>query len=287
MKQPKSPTLKIIVMRRRIFLAGSYVFLGIVSVFFLFPIFITILNSFKPQGEVMKSVMALPTSVFLDNYASVFHEIDFIGVFLNTAFITIASVAGIVIASSMAGYKLSRVGGRLSAIIYIIFIASMIIPFHAIMISLVNMAKFLKIHNSVIGLPLIYIGIGVNFPVFLYHGFVKSLPGELEDAAKIDGCNQFQSFFRIMFPLLKPINVTVMILQVIWIWNDFLLPLLMLINPKNYTLIVSTTMFRSKYYTEWPNILASVVLISIPVIIIYMFFQRYIVKGITAGAVKG
>lgn len=274
-------------LKKRLFLALAYAIVGIACLFFVFPVFITVLNSFKPQAQVMASVLSFPDRPYFDNYASVFHEIDFVGAFFNTLYITAASVLGIVVASAMAGYKLSRVPGKLSLVLYIIFIASMIIPFHAIMISLVNMAKLLKIHNSVWGLPIVYIGIGVNLPIFLYHGFVKSIPAELEDAARIDGCTEYQTFFRIIFPLLKPINITVAILQLIWIWNDFLLPLLMLVNPKNYTLIVSTTMFRSKYYVEWPNILASVVVISIPVIVLYIFFQRYIVKGITAGAVKG
>jgi len=255
--------------------------------FSLFPLFITVLNSFKPQAQIIKSVLSFPRTIALDNYGEVLREIDFFRVFFNTAFITGVSVLGIVIFASMAGFKLSRTKSKLSFFIYIIFVSSMLIPFHSIMISLVNMAKLLKIHNSVWGLPFVYIGIGVNFPIFLYHGFVKSIPVELEDAAKIDGCNEYQTFFKIIFPLLKPINITVAILQIIWIWNDFLLPLLMLTNSKHYTLILSTVMFRGKYYVEWSKILAAVVITCIPVIIIYMLFQRHIVKGITTGAVKG
>jgi raffinose/stachyose/melibiose transport system permease protein len=274
-------------LNERLALIGSYVLLSIAAVFFLFPIFVTVLNSLKPQAQVMKAVMAFPQQLFLDNYSEVLHEINFLRVFLNTLFITCSSVLGIVILSSMAGYKLSRTPGKLSYILFILFISSMIIPFYSIMISLIKVAKLLRIHNTVWGLPFIYIGIGVNFPIFLYHGFVKLTPAELEHAAKIDGCNEFQTFFRVIFPLLKPVNATVAILQVIWIWNDFLLPLLMLINPRYYTLILSTSMFRSKYYVEWSNILAAVVITCIPVIILYVFFQRHIVKGITTGAVKG
>lgn len=268
-------------------LMAIYLFLGIVCLFSLFPIFITFLNSIKPQAQIMKSVLSFPRTIALDNYGEVLREIDFFRVFFNTAFITGVSVLGIVLCASMAGFKLSRTKTKLSFFIYLLFVSSMLIPFHSIMISLVNMAKLLRIHNSVWGLPFVYIGIGVNFPIFLYHGFVKSIPVELEDAAKIDGCNEYQTFFKIIFPLLKPINVTVAILQIIWIWNDFLLPLLMLTNSKHYTLILSTVMFRGKYYVEWSKILAAVVITCIPVIIIYMLFQRHIVKGITTGAVKG
>jgi raffinose/stachyose/melibiose transport system permease protein len=268
-------------------LIAIYIFLGFVCFFSLFPIFITLINSLKPQAQIMKSVLSLPHTIALDNYTEALKEIDFFRVFFNTAFITGASVLGIVICASMAGFKLSRTKTKLSFFIYLVFVSSMLIPFHSIMISLVNMAKLLRIHNSVWGLPFVYIGIGVNFPIFLYHGFVKSIPVELEDAAKIDGCNEYQTFFKIIFPLLKPINITVAILQIIWIWNDFLLPLLMLTNSKHYTLILSTVMFRGKYYVEWSKILAAVVITCIPVTIIYMLFQRHIVKGITTGAVKG
>lgn len=264
-----------------------YIFLCAVCFFSLFPLFITVLNSFKPQAQIMKSVIAFPRTLAFDNYKEALEEMDFFRVFFNTAFITCLSVMGIVICASMAGYKLSRNKSKLSFFLYLVFVSSMLIPFHSIMISLVNMAKLLKIHNSVWGLPFVYVGIGVNFPIFLYHGFVKSIPVELEDAAKIDGCNEHQTFFKIIFPLLKPINITVAILQIIWIWNDFLLPLLMLTNSKHYTLILSTVMFRGKYYVEWSKILAAVVITCIPVIIIYMLFQRHIVKGITTGAVKG
>ncbi len=264
-----------------------YILLCLVCIFSLFPLFITVVNSFKPQAQIMKSVLTFPETFSLDNYTEALREIDFFRVFFNTAFITCASVTGIVIFASMAGFKLSRTKSRLSFFIYLLLISSMLIPFHSIMISLVNMAKLLRIHNSVWGLPFVYIGVGVNFPIFLYHGFVKSIPVELEDAARIDGCNEYQIFFKIIFPLLKPINITVTILQIIWIWNDFLLPLLMLTNSKHYTLILSTVMFRGKYYVEWSKILAAVIITCIPIVVVYMLFQRHIVKGITAGAVKG
>jgi raffinose/stachyose/melibiose transport system permease protein len=167
------------------------------------------------------------------------------------------------------------------------FVASMLVPFHSIMIPLTRVAKTMGVQGSTYGLALIYIGLGVNMAIFLYHGFVKSIPRELEESAQIDGCNEFQTFFQIIFPLLLPITVTIAILDFLWIWNDFLLPLLMLTDVNRYTLILSTNMLFGEYNKEWPLILSSLVLTAIPVILIYAFFQKFIMEGIAEGAVKG
>lgn len=163
----------------------------------------------------------------------------------------------------------------------------MLVPFHSIMIPLTRMARGLSVQGSTYGLALIYIGLGVNMAIFLYHGFVKSIPRELEESAQMDGCNEFQTFFQIIFPLLLPITVTIAILDFLWIWNDFLLPLLMLTDVNNYTLILSTNMLFGEYNKEWPLILSSLVLTAVPVILIYAFFQKFIMEGIAEGAVKG
>lgn len=155
------------------------------------------------------------------------------------------------------------------------------------MIPLTRMAKALHVSGSTYGLAVIYIGLGVNMAIFLYHGFVKSIPRELEEAARIDGCGEFQTFFRIIFPLLLPITVTIAILDFLWIWNDFLLPLLMLTDSTKYTLILSTNTLFGEYNKEWSLILAALVLTALPVIVIYGFFQKFIMQGIAEGAIKG
>lgn len=252
-----------------------------------FPIYMVLINSFKTQGQMFESFLSLPTSLSFENYAAAFNQINLLNSAMNSVIVSALGIAGIVICAALAGYKLSRTGGRVSGVIFFLFIASMLVPFHSIMIPLTRMAKTLSVQGTTYGLAVIYIGLGVNMAIFLYHGFVKSIPRELEEAASIDGCGEFQTFFRIIFPLLLPITVTIAILNFLWIWNDFLLPLLMLTNADRYTLILSTNMLFGEYNKEWSLILAALVLTAIPVIIIYGFFQKFIMHGIAEGAIKG
>ncbi|WP_366347808.1 carbohydrate ABC transporter permease [Paenibacillus amylolyticus] len=253
----------------------------------MLPIYMAVVNSFKTQGEMFQSFIALPTTLHWENYSDAFNKINLLGSSMNSAIVSFLGIGGIVFCASLAGYKLSRTSGRLSNLIFFLFVASMLVPFHSIMIPLTRVAKGMGVQGSTYGLALIYIGLGVNMAIFLYHGFVKSIPRELEESAQIDGCNEFQTFFQIIFPLLLPITVTIAILDFLWIWNDFLLPLLMLTDVNRYTLILSTNMLFGEYNKEWPLILSSLVLTAIPVILIYAFFQKFIMEGIAEGAVKG
>ncbi|KLU57592.1 carbohydrate ABC transporter permease [Paenibacillus sp. FSL H7-0942] len=253
----------------------------------MLPIYMAVVNSFKTQGEMFQSFLALPTTLHWENYSDAFNKINLLGSSMNSAIVSFLGIGGIVFCASLAGYKLSRTSGRLSNLIFFLFVASMLVPFHSIMIPLTRVAKGMGVQGSTYGLALIYIGLGVNMAIFLYHGFVKSIPRELEESAQMDGCNEFQTFFQIIFPLLLPITVTIAILDFLWIWNDFLLPLLMLTDVNRYTLILSTNMLFGEYNKEWPLILSSLVLTAIPVILIYAFFQKFIMEGIAEGAVKG
>ncbi|WP_413406986.1 carbohydrate ABC transporter permease [Paenibacillus amylolyticus] len=253
----------------------------------MLPIYMAVVNSFKTQGEMFQSFIALPTTLHWENYSDAFNKINLLGSSMNSAIVSFLGIGGIVFCASLAGYKLSRTSGRLSNLIFFLFVASMLVPFHSIMIPLTRVAKGMGVQGSTYGLALIYIGLGVNMAIFLYHGFVKSIPRELEESAQMDGCNEFQTFFQIIFPLLLPITVTIAILDFLWIWNDFLLPLLMLTDVNRYTLILSTNMLFGEYNKEWPLILSSLVLTAIPVILIYAFFQKFIMEGIAEGAVKG
>lgn len=269
----------------------SDIFVNIILIVFtiliLFPIYIIVLNSFKTRGELLNSILALPTTFTFDNYISTFGKLNYIARIVNTLFITVFSVLGIIFCSALAGYKIARTESKLSKFLFLFFTSSMLIPFHSIMISLTQISAKLGVRDSKTGLIFIYIGLGINMAVFLFNGFVKSVPYELEEAAVIDGCNSVQTFFLIVFPLLKPIATTIAIIDILWIWNDFLLPLLMLNNPDNYTLILGINQFFGQYNTDWTNVLAGIVLTSIPIIIFYLFFQRNIMKGIADGAVKG
>lgn len=261
--------------------------LTILAAVTMFPVYMALVNSVKTQGQMFESVMALPTEFHFENYSQAFNQINLLGSTLNSVIVSLVGIGGIIFAAGLAGYKLSRTPGRLSAFIFIMFVSSMLVPFHSIMISLTRVAKTLGLQGTTWGLGIIYVGLGVNMAIFLYHGFVKSVPRELEESAQMDGCGEFQTYFRIIFPLLLPITVTIGILDFLWIWNDFLLPLLMLTNVDRYTLILSTNMLFGEYNKEWSLILAALVLTAIPVVIIYAFCQRFIMEGITEGAVKG
>ncbi|WP_334073306.1 MULTISPECIES: carbohydrate ABC transporter permease [Paenibacillus] len=261
--------------------------LSVGALFTCFPIYMAVVNSFKTQGEMFESFVALPTKLHFENYSQAFEKINLLNSSLNSVIVSVIGIGGIVFCSALAGYKLSRTRGKLSNFIFLLFVASMLVPFHSIMIPLTRMAKTMQVQGSTYGLALIYIGLGVNMAIFLYHGFVKSIPRELEESGQIDGCNEFQTFIRIILPLLLPITVTIAILDFLWIWNDFLLPLMMLTDVDNYTLILSTNMLFGEYNKEWSLILASLVLTAIPVVMIYAFFQKFIMEGIAEGAVKG
>lgn len=275
-------------MVKRKMIQGFQIFLltvgGIIS---FFPLYIAIINALKTDGEMAKSMLALPTQIQFSNFINAFTTLDFVKTSTNTFLLSGLSVIGIIIMSSLAGYKIARTTHPLGKILYLLFVASMLIPFHSIMIPLTSTAISLGVKGTILGTVMIYIGLGINMAVFLYYGFVSSIPLDIEEAAIIDGCGSLGVFLYVVFPLLKPITATIAILDALWIWNDFLLPLLMITDAKNYTLILSANKFFGKYEADWTNVLAGLLMTSLPLIIFYMFFQKHIVKGITAGAVKG
>jgi len=260
------------------------VVLGSIS---FFPIYMVVVNSFKSQDQIFNSVLSLPTTFKFSNYTEAFAQINILQALGNSLTVTFIGIIGIVLFGSMAGYKLARTPGKVSNIIFLFFMSSMLIPFHSIMITLTRMANRIGVQGSTVGLGLIYIGLGVSMAIFLSSGFVKTIPKELEEAAKIDGATEIQTFIKIIFPLLSPILVTIGILNLLWIWNDFLLPLLMLTNVNDYTIILSVNTLFGEYNNDWPRILAALVITTIPLVITYIFLQKYILNGIAEGAVKG
>ncbi|THF82779.1 carbohydrate ABC transporter permease [Cohnella fermenti] len=257
------------------------------SVFTLLPIYMALLNSFKSAGEMLSDVLAWPSSFDFANYADAYRKIDFPRSFGNTVLVTVVGAVGIVLFASMAGYKMSRTPGRFSQSLFLLFAISSLIPFHSIVITLVQISKGLKAQGSTLGLGLIYVGLGVALAVFLYHGFVKSIPRELDEAAIADGCGELRLYAIVIFPLLLPITATVAILNVLWMWNDFLLPLMMLTDSRDYTLLISTNMLFGEYNNDWSAILSSLVLTMLPVLLLYVLLQKYILSGIADGAIKG
>ena len=225
-----------------------------------------------------------------ESYIEAVKQISYFKLFGNSIFIFISALAGIVILGSMTAYKLCRVKGRLSTIIFFIFLSCMIIPFQGLMIPLVKMLAKVHLVNSLMGLSITYWVMMTPVVIFMYHGFVKSVPYEIEESARIDGANGYVTFFRIVFPLLKPITLTVITLFGLSVWNDFLMPLIVLQRSSLYTLPLGISVFfteSSNKPNRWPAIYAAMVISCTPIIVFFFFMQKHIVSGITQGAVKG
>ncbi|WP_025715591.1 carbohydrate ABC transporter permease [Paenibacillus sp. 1-18] len=260
----------------------------VLSLLFLYPLFLAINNSFKSFAEVMTDVIALPKQFSLDKYVYVWQFINYPRLFLNNTIITVVGLAGIVLISSIAAYKLARTKSKWSSVIYMLCIMPMLIPFQSIMLTVLRLAKDLNLADSTWGLGLLYWGFGAPLAVFIYHGFVKGIPAEIDESAKIDGASGFRLFFSVIFPLLKSVTATIIIIDVMWIWNDFLLPLLMVNgSPSTKTLTLAAYTFVGQYTSDWQYAMTAMVMAVLPSIIVFIFLQKYIVKGVVAGAVKG
>lgn len=273
--------------KRSVLSVAVYVFLALSALFTLSPLILALLNSFKSNGEILTNVLSLPTSISGENYVRSFDKMHYLRSLINTVILAVGSVSLIVLFSALAGWKLCRTKTKFSKFLLSLFIFSMLIPFNSIMIPLYKVVMTFNIKNSLIGLCFVYAGLGVSMAIFLYHGFVKGIPKELEEAAAIDGCSPLQTFFQIVFPMLKPVTATICITNVLWIWNDFLLPLIVISDNKKYTLLLSTNTLFGQYSSDWSAILSALVIAALPVIVFYALLQKQILKGITDGAMKG
>ncbi|MEK8132077.1 carbohydrate ABC transporter permease [Paenibacillus filicis] len=257
------------------------------GVLFFFPLYLTFVNGFKDYNEVLASTAALPKHFSFHNFSIVWKQVNFPGVFANSLIITVGSVLGILLISSAAAYQLVRRPGVVSHVIFLLILSSLVIPFQTMMIPLVRVARDLNLINSLPGMVVMYWGFGIPLALFLYHGFIKGIPLELEEAATIDGSGTVGVFFRILLPLLVPITTTIAILHTLWIWNDFLLPFIMLTGKANQTIPLATYVYFGEYTNQWHLALAALTMAIVPVIVFFLAMQRYIIQGITAGAVKG
>ena len=260
---------------------------------YLFPIYLIFTNSFKSRSEMYENMVALPHSFSFKYYASALEKINFTTSIRNSLILTVVSIAIIVVLSSMTAWMFVRSKNRLSKILFGILVATMLIPFQTIMMPLMQEMNWIgnnigiKMVDTIGGLIFMYVGFGAGMGVFLYHGFVSSVPVSLEEAAIIDGCGTWKLFWKIVFPILKPTTMTVIILDVIWIWNDYLLPSLTLKSKINRTIPISAAKFFGQYTISWNEAMAALVITIVPVAIFYLACQKYIVKGVAAGAVKG
>ena len=256
----------------------------------LVPLFLVVQNSFKSRFYISSDPFALPnkeTFVALENYISGLSAGGFFAAFGRSLLITVVSVGLIVLCTSMAAWYLMRVRTALTKGMYYLFVFSMIVPFQMVMYTMTYLVGRAKL-NTVLGMPFIYLGFGAGLSVFMLCGFIRGIPRELEEAATIDGCNPVQTFFLVVLPLLKPTAVTVAILNTMWIWNDYLLPYLVLGTEKKTVPVAIQIAMQGAYgSTDYGGLMAMLVLAMIPIVVFYLFCQKYIIKGVVAGAVKG
>lgn len=265
------------------------VFLVVLAIFFLAPFFLVLMNSFKGQFYISDAPFALPDSetfVGLRNYWNGIEKVGFFSAFGYSAFITVFSVAAIVLFTAMTAWYLVRIKTRTANALYYLFVFSMIVPFQMVMFTMSKMANLLRLDNP-LGIILLYLGFGSGLSVFLYSGFIKSIPLDVEEAAMIDGCRPLQTFFFVVFPILKPTAITVAILNAMWIWNDYLLPYLV-IGSRYRTIPIAVQYLQGGYGSrDMGALMATLILAIIPIVIFYLACQKYIIRGVMAGAVKG
>lgn len=257
----------------------------VLALLFISPVFILVNSSFKSLQDIYINVLALPKQLSFQNYTKAFKEMDYVKAFMNSFAITCISTALIIFISSMAAWVLVRYKTRTSKILFLMFAAVQLIPFQCVMLPLVDIMSKLHLMNRP-GLVFMYMGFGCAMSIILFHGFIKNIPIELEEAAIIDGCNMVQTFINIVLPLLKGIIATVAVINVMWIWNDFLLPSLVINKNGMQTLPLRTYLFFGQFTKKWDLATASLMLCMIPIVLFYLSCQKYIVKGITAGVGK-
>lgn len=265
------------------------VILAVLAVLFLAPILIVFMNSFKGKFFISDAPFVFPNSetfVGISNYVSGLLRTGFLSAFGYSAFITIFSVALIILFTAMTAWYIVRVKNRFTSMLYYLFVFSMIVPFQMVMFTMVKVANMAHLDNPV-GILFIYLGFGSGLSVFMFTGFIKSIPLEIEEAAAIDGCNPVEMYFKVVFPMLKPTAVTVTILNVMWIWNDYLLPYLVIGNEYK-TIPIAIQYLKGGYGSiDMGAMMAMLVLAIVPIIIFYLTCQKYIIAGVAAGAVKG
>jgi raffinose/stachyose/melibiose transport system permease protein len=259
---------------------------GVILAFaYIFPFFLVFVNSLKLKPEVLANPLALPSHITWDNFSQALTKMNFFRSLTNSIIITVLSVSMLIIFSSMLAYYLARTKNKLSKYIFLILVTSMIVPFQALMIPfMARFAQFVSWNNRG-ALIFFYIGFGTALSTFLYHGFISNIPTEIDEAASIDGASDMVAFWRIIFPMMRPITATVAIINALWIWNDFLLPRLVLTN-ETQTLPLSTYLFYGQYTVEYGQVMAGLVLAVIPIVIFYLILQKQFISGISQGAVK-
>lgn len=263
-----------------------YVLYTVLLILFLVPFFLVLLNSLKANKEIILNPLALPQSLNFEGYAKAFGNMNYVQTFANSLVITVLSIVFIILFAVMCAYLFARNNWKINKILFMLMVASMIIPFQTIMIPIVRNFSAINAVDNILMVVVFYIGAHISMAVFMFQGFIKGIPAELDEAATIDGCNEFQILFKVIFPLLKPIISTVAVLDVLAIWNDFLLPYILLQSNRLKTLPLMTYSFFGQYSVNYSLVCSGLIMSILPVIIIYALLQKQIIDGVVAGAIK-
>lgn len=276
--------------RHRIGQIILHIVLILLAVYTLAPLLLLVFNSFKSNNEILNNPVALPSSFTTEYIQKAMVAIDFWRSLFVTFIVTFFSVLLLVVVSAFAAWGMTRAKTKLSGFMYLCFTAAMLIPFQSLMYPLVSLAEHMNM-KSIPGLIIMYGGFGVSMSIFLYHGFFKGVPISLEESAMLDGANIFQMFFKVVMPLMKSTTVTVIVINAMWIWNDYLLPFLVIGNSDGTTTLTLELYFAKlktgQYGNPWELIFPAVFITIIPIIVIYIFLQKWIINGVIEGAVKG
>lgn len=259
----------------------------LLALLFVYPVYFAIISAFKSNGDILKAPLAFPTSLYLQNFKDLFAKTDFFTAIWHTVFLTVVSEVLIILVVPISAYAIERHKSRATQLVYVYFTAGMMIPFHLYMFPLFRELRVFGLYGTLAGPVICYIAGSVAFGSLLYSSFLKGVPIDIEEAAKIDGCTEFQAFWRVVFPLLGPCTASLVVLNGLSIWNDFLLPYLVLPSDQAKTITVAVYSFVGQYTARWDIVFAGTLISLVPALIIYVSLQKYFVKGIMSGAAKG
>lgn len=273
--------------RRSVKKAALWLFMAALTLLFLAPFYFVVVNSVKDYNSILSKTASLPVELHWENFTKAWNTVNFPRAFRNTLIATLGTVIPTIFIASMCAYRMVRHPSKTNRIIQAVFIASMVIPVQAVMLPLVEELSWLRLVNTMPGLILSYLGIGIAFSTFLYLGYMKSIPIEIEESAVIDGCTPYQVYFKIVFPLLKPMTITVALLKTIWCWNEYMLALLILQKKELRTLQLSINSLFDEYRQQWDIALPALLIAIIPTLIFFLLMQKRIIQGMVSGSVKG
>jgi raffinose/stachyose/melibiose transport system permease protein len=259
----------------------------LLAVIFFFPIFFNLMSAFKSNGEILRDAIAFPKGLYVESFKHLLFKTDFPAAIGNSFILTAGSILFMILLIPMAAYAIERTNKKWTYMIYVYYLAGMMIPFQAYMIPLFKELKMFGMYGSLSGPILIYIAGSVGFGVLLYTSFLKGIPREIEESAEIDGCTKVGIFWRIVFPLLGPCTASMVVLQGLGIWNDFLMPMLVLPSGKPKTMVVEIFYYIGEFSSRWDMIFAGTAMSVVPILIVFLLLQKYFVKGVAAGAIKG